>query len=82
MAKILLDRFWTYSDLKADAEAKNCPFCGYDSLRVLAEMSIDGETPAYYVQCQRCGAEGPHAVGTISISKQEAVDRWNWRTAE
>jgi len=56
-------------------ELKYCPFCHYDEhLQVLNDIKYDnrGERMYYYVDCDYCGARGPHG-----IDIDDAVKEWN-----
>jgi len=53
------------------SEIKNCPFCAYNEVTLVANI-VDNDY--YNARCVRCGACGPTTAG-----ETPAVERWNTR---
>jgi Lar family restriction alleviation protein len=50
-------------------QAKNCPFCDSDDIRVTSIMAT-----MWYVVCDDCLAEGP-----VKENESDAIEDWNKR---
>lgn len=56
------------------AELKPCPFCGCKAEILQDRLNIVGIEYVYHVECSLCGAKSGGA-----LSKQQAIEKWNWR---
>lgn len=59
--------------IKAEIEVMPCPFCGNDD-NLSLDSDYDEHAPEYFVQCQRCWAQGPE-----DFVEKDAVEKWNTR---
>ena len=53
---------------------RECPFCASDDV---GPEEFSGDTPVWSVTCDECGAMGP-----ISSSEKEAVEKWDDRIGD
>lgn len=62
---------------------KPCPFCGSTSIAIGRCISSDSNNPARdieYIECLRCGAQGPWH--RITKSHIPIIKHWNLRMIE
>ena len=70
-----MDAIMTPPKPPTSPELKSCPFCGDARDHEVVEQPLTSDPmPIYFVECSRCGAQGP-----CEDNKEQAVKSWNTR---
>jgi Lar family restriction alleviation protein len=60
-----------------EPQLKPCPFCGGEAYPDIEKHGLQGGTPAHFIACRSCAAEGPW-----SKVESAAVRLWNERDVD
>jgi Lar family restriction alleviation protein len=64
-------------------ELKPCPFCGSEKLRVFEPLEgATGPLTSFWVSCVGLAGADCFAIGPLSTSRDEAIERWNRRNGD